>query len=100
MVVLTRLGVWSVAKLQAIIMAFVGLLVGLFFALITFALGPIAGVTGSTSGAGILAGLGFLSIIIFPVIYGLMGLVGGAIGAWIYNLIAGWFGGIEMEFKQ
>ena len=34
-----------------------------------------------------------------PIMYGLMGFVMGAIGALIYNLIAGWVGGIEMELE-
>ena len=32
--------------------------------------------------------------IIAPVIYGAMGFVFGALGAWIYNLISNWLGGI------
>jgi hypothetical protein len=32
-----------------------------------------------------------------PIAYGLMGFIMGALGALIYNLIAGWVGGIEME---
>ena len=31
--------------------------------------------------------------------YGLMGVVGGAIGAALYNLVAGWVGGIEVELE-
>jgi hypothetical protein len=32
--------------------------------------------------------------------YGVLGLVGGAIGAGLYNLFAGIFGGIEVEVQQ
>ena len=35
--------------------------------------------------------------ILAPVIYGAMGFVFGAIGAWIYNLVAKWLGGIEIQ---
>jgi hypothetical protein len=31
--------------------------------------------------------------------YGVMGLVGGAVGAALYNLVAGWIGGIEVEIS-
>jgi len=35
--------------------------------------------------------------IVAPVFYAVMGFVLGVIGAFIYNLIAGWVGGIEVE---
>jgi hypothetical protein len=35
--------------------------------------------------------------IAMPIIYAVMGVVGGAIGAALYNLVAGWVGGIEVE---
>ena len=37
--------------------------------------------------------------ILAPVLYGAMGFVFGAIGAWIYNLIAKWLGGIEIQME-
>ena len=45
--------------------------------------------------AGIMFGMG----IFMPVIYGVMGFVFGVIGAAIYNLIARWIGGIEVEVE-
>ena len=44
--------------------------------------------------------LGFLAVIILPVVYGILGFVMGAITAFVYNLISGWVGGVEMEFKK
>ena len=35
-----------------------------------------------------------------PVMHACMGVVGGAIGAALYNLVAGWVGGIEVELDQ
>jgi hypothetical protein len=35
-----------------------------------------------------------------PVMYGIFGVVGGAIGAALYNLVAGWVGGIEVELDE
>jgi len=43
-------------------------------------------------------GVGFM--IFLPLLYALMGFVGGALCAWIYNLLARWIGGLEMEFEQ
>jgi hypothetical protein len=41
---------------------------------------------------------GVLAIFI-PVLYAVFGYVFTAIGCWIYNLIAGWSGGIEVELE-
>jgi hypothetical protein len=45
-------------------------------------------------------GMGVGFIIIFPIIYAVMGFVTGAIGALIYNLVAKWIGGIEVEVEE
>ena len=42
-------------------------------------------------------GAGFA--IFVPVIYAVMGFVSGALGAVIYNLVAKWVGGIEVEVE-
>ncbi|MFO1461056.1 MAG: hypothetical protein U1G08_16830 [Verrucomicrobiota bacterium] len=42
-------------------------------------------------------GVGFA--ILAPVFYGVMGFVIGVIGALIYNLVAKWIGGIEVEVE-
>ena len=39
-------------------------------------------------------------IIFLPVLYAIVGFVGGVIAAAIYNLIAGWTGGIEMTLED
>ena len=97
MAVLKKVGVLSMAKLEAILMAIFGLVYGIFFA----AVGTIASyVAGSTAVAGLFAGFGILSIVIFPVLFAIFGFISGAIGAFLYNLIAGWIGGIEMEFDK
>ena len=88
---LKSIGVLSLAKLEGIIMALVGLVLGLFMA----AFGVVAGSIGRSP----FAGLGIAAVIILPIIYGVCGFVGGAIGALVYNLIAGWIGGIELELQ-
>jgi hypothetical protein len=45
------------------------------------------------------AGFGTMFAIMMPVMYGVMGLIGGAVGAALYNLVAGWVGGIEVEIS-
>ena len=91
---LKRLGVLSVAKLQAILMAVFGLILAILYA---FA-GTMIGVVYGSAGLGV--GFGLFAIIIFPILYGLLGFISGAIIAFLYNLFAGWFGGVEMEFEK
>jgi hypothetical protein len=42
--------------------------------------------------------LGAGAIILMPIMYGIMGFIGGIISAALYNLLAGIIGGIEMNF--
>ena len=43
---------------------------------------------------------GTMFAVAMPVLYGIFGVIGGAISAALYNLVAGWIGGIEVEFDQ
>jgi hypothetical protein len=95
MAVVRKIGLWSFAKLQAIMMAMVGLLIGLFFVLFAGTVGFIAG----SEGGGLLAGLGFISIIVFPIIYGVMGLVIGFGAGLFYNLAARMVGGMSIDLE-
>jgi uncharacterized membrane protein len=49
--------------------------------------------------AAAIMGLMFGMGIFMPIIYGVMGFVFGALGAVVYNLIARWIGGIEVEVE-
>ena len=98
MVKLKRVGVFSVAKLQAIIMSFVGLIAGIFIAIIDMMLKSLATSAGIDKLPG--AELGFSAIIILPIAYAIFGFIGGAIGAIVYNLSAKLVGGLEMDFAQ
>lgn len=95
MVIVKRVGILSMAKLQAIIMAIMGLILGIFYTV-------FASLISKTNSAAepALAKFGWIGIILFPIIYGILGFVVGAIGAWLYNLIAKGVGGIEMEFEK
>lgn len=43
--------------------------------------------------------LGLASLLVIPLAYGLLGVLLGALLAIMYNLTAGWFGGIEIEYE-
>jgi hypothetical protein len=65
----------------------------------------VAGSLGSLAGGGIIGprafgiGFGLGSIIIFPILYGLIGGVVVAIVAAIYNLAASWVGGLQIDLE-
>lgn len=58
------------------------------------------GQSGSPAPAAPIAGMMFVMGLSLPVLYGMMGFVFGIIGAAIYNLIARWMGGIEVEVED
>jgi hypothetical protein len=93
MAILKRIGVLSLAKFEAVFMAFIGLVMGIFYALF----GAIVGAMFDSPGMA--AGLGVLGIVVLPILYGILGFIGGALFAWGYNFIARIAGGIEMELE-
>jgi hypothetical protein len=99
--ILHRIGVLSCAKVFGAVYGGIGLIVGFFFSLIGMLQGMFLGGTDLGAGAaafGFLFGIG--AIVIMPIAYGLMGFVGGAVGAFIYNLVSGFVGGMELVLRD
>lgn len=92
MTIVKKIDIMSMAKVEAIICAIFGLILGIIIAL-------FGGIVGSLSGSS-MGGWGVGAIIIVPILYGIIGFISGAIGAVIYNLAAGWVGGIEIELGE
>ncbi len=42
-------------------------------------------------------GMGIAAIIVCPIVYGIIGGIAAVIGALLYNLAAGWVGGLEVD---
>jgi hypothetical protein len=78
----------------------VGLIIGFFFSLIGVLQGLFLQGTdlGGAAAFGFLFGIG--AIIFMPIMYGVMGFVGGALGAFIYNLVSGAVGGMELVLRE
>ncbi len=101
MAVIKRIDVGSAFKVGLVVYAFLGLFIGLIVA----GLSLIAGSLGSLASGGIVgprafgAGFGFASIIIFPILYGVIGGVVLSIVAALYNLAAGWVGGLQVDVE-
>ena len=100
MVRIRRFGIVRTANMVAALYAFIALIFAAFFAL--FALLGVAVAPRGSSFSGQL-GTGIVGVLILAVIlvvfYGVIGWVFTAIACAIYNLIAGWFGGIEIQIE-
>jgi hypothetical protein len=94
--VINRVGPVSCAKITGTLYAFLGLIIGAFFSL--FAL---AGGMGSdrAGGAALGAMMGIGAIVMLPILYGCLGFVASLIGAWLYNVVAGLVGGVEIDVR-
>ena len=92
--VIRSIGVLSLAKMSAAVNAIFGLLLMPIFLLISLA-GAFAGAKQTPlSGA-----IGVVLALLMPVFYGGIGFVSGLVGGLVYNLIAKWLGGIEIELR-
>ena len=87
-----RIGVLSLAKILGLLYAIMGLIVGALLAVLSLFGFNVADET--------VFFFGVASIIIFPILYGVGGFIGGLITALFYNLIAGKIGGLEVELTK
>jgi hypothetical protein len=94
MSVIKRINLGSIFKLALVVYAFVGLIVGAICAVFILAGSavfsqlhmPFVGVTAAV-----------LCLIAAPIFYGILGAVIWVMIAALYNLAAGWVGGVELE---
>ena len=94
--VLKKIDAWSLAKIYAISMGIVGLILGIIIAAFGTALGSVY--AGGYSS--VFVATGPLLIIVLPVIYAIAGLISGAFIALLYNVIAVRVGGIKLVLEQ
>jgi hypothetical protein len=87
---IARIGVLQTAIFFGVLYAVLGLcILPFFYAMMRFA--PMASENPFPFGGGVL--------LFMPIVYGVMGFIITAIGAVIYNVVAGWTGGIEIELN-
>lgn len=97
--VITRISPMSCAKVSGALYALIGLLIGAGITLVMLTVGgrlaqdeaPMGALFGAIFGAG--------AVVILPIFYGVIGFIGGALGALIYNVVAGITGGIELDVR-
>jgi hypothetical protein len=101
--VIKRFGVFSAAKIYAVVMAGVGVVVGVPLGLIMIVFGAAMMSStgrGGAAGGGLGIGLGLFYMIALPIMYGIIGFIFGAIGAAIYNMASRTIGGLELELEN
>jgi hypothetical protein len=94
MAVVKRIGPGSAFKVGGAVYALIGLIIGALFSLIGMTMGA-AMPPNSVPGLGMM--FGAAAIIILPICYGIVGGIMAAITAFIYNLVSGWVGGLEVD---
>ena len=110
MATVRRVGPGSAFKIGLVLYGILGLLLGIVMACVSMVAGslgslghptvPGSGETGvSWDARSFGLGMGFGAILFFPLVYGLFGGVFAAVGAAIYNLVAGWVGGLEVDIS-
>ena len=103
MAVLARISPGSAAKVGLVLYAVIGLVVGILIALVSLMAGGIATHLGQNAPPGMSAlvgmGGGIAAIVVTPIVYGIIGAVVFGLTALIYNIVAGWVGGIEIDLK-
>lgn len=99
-----RFGVFSVAKMQSLVMFVLGLLIGVIYGLIFIIFG--AAITAmapnheSQAAGGVsTVVIGIVLMVAIPITYAIVGFIIGCIWALVYNLAAGVVGGIKFELE-
>lgn len=87
-----KIDAWSLAKLSLVLNVIFGFFTGLFMMGMTFFV--------PADVEQVPFFLGMAAPIALPIIYGVLGLVSGYVGALLYNIIAKWVGGIKVELAD
>lgn len=102
-----KLGIISVAKIYAVMMFVISLLIAIPYGLVIIVISLVGGASaGSQDGfSGLMVGgggivMGLVVMIAIPIFYACIGFIAGIIGALVYNILAGIVGGIEIEVEN
>ncbi len=83
------------AIVSGVLYALLGIIVAILFA-------PIMSVMTTHMPPGtpsVAAGFSMGTLVLFPILYAILGFIGGLITAFLYNVVAGWTGGIQLTFE-
>ena len=93
-----RFAPWQLGKILGVLQGAMGLIAVPFFLLVAVA-GAMAPASAGTPPAGVTIAFGVGMAIAAPLIYALFGFLTGIVGAFVYNLVAKWVGGIEVQVE-
>ena len=104
---LTRIGVWSAVKITFVVAGVVGFVVGGLYALLITAMVSLMGIVGMGEAmpdeVGMIVGAtGFVAVvawIVITVLYAVLGALVVSLATWLYNLLAGALGGVNLTFE-
>lgn len=91
-----KIGVLSMAKIAAILYGVMGVFAGIVVAIISV----FSSVFAPNDLPQFFSLLGIGAIVLFPIIYAILGFVIGAIAALIYNVVANIVGGVEIDLEN
>lgn len=94
--IVRRVGPLSFARVMGMLYALMGLMLGACISLFSF-IGSAFSPRDMPGGMGILFGVG--AIVALPIFYGLVGFIFSLVGAALYNLVASWVGGVELDVQ-
>ena len=100
--VIKKIDPLSAAKIGGLIYALIGLPSAVLIWVISLVGLNNAGLTNSPfgPGAGFVASAGAIAFVVLPLVYGVMGFFMSLAAAWIYNIFAGFVGGISVEVQM
>ncbi len=90
-----KLRVFAFAKFQAVLLALVGLLAGLFYSFGGAIYDPL-----STRSMNSGTALAFFALLCMPIIFAAFGFILELSEAYLFNIFANWFEGIQLDFIQ
>lgn len=90
--IVRRIEVMSLARVMGIIHAFIGLVAALPAGCAISMMGTLGGEV-----PGLFGGVGLFLVLLYPVLFGVMGFISGLLVAFVYNFVADRWGGIELE---
>jgi len=99
-----RVGVFSLAKIQALLTFVIGLIIGVIYGLVFMLFG--AAMSSLSRGDDRVMGgvssviVGLLIMIGVPIFYGVLGFIFGCITGLVYNVAAGVVGGLKLELES
>jgi hypothetical protein len=91
-----KIRVLTLAKIAGLFGVIYGLIAGILISILYSQAGKIPQLSQQL---GIASQLGYSSLIVFPVMYGIGYFIAGAVTSFLYNLIAKQIGGVKITFK-